>query len=69
MFGLGAGTVYDVRDRSGTLATRGSSTGYFEGAVMLLGLVAAGCVITVVTRMATGAMAELEAPETIDRHR
>jgi uncharacterized membrane protein YdjX (TVP38/TMEM64 family) len=54
--------VGDAAHRATTLTTRGSSTGHFEDAAMLLGLVAAGCVIAVVTGMATRAMAELEAP-------
>jgi hypothetical protein len=53
--------IGDAAHRATTLTTRGSSPGYLEDAAMLLGLVAVGCVIAVVTRMATRAMAELEA--------
>jgi uncharacterized membrane protein YdjX (TVP38/TMEM64 family) len=53
--------VGDAAHRATTLTTRGSSTGYFEDAAMLLGLVGAACVIAVVARMATRSMAELEA--------
>jgi uncharacterized membrane protein YdjX (TVP38/TMEM64 family) len=53
--------IGDAAHHATTLSTRGPRTGYLEDVAMLLGLLAALCVVGVVTRVARRAMAELEA--------
>lgn len=55
--------VGEAAHRATTLMTRGGASGYAEDAAMLVGLLATGCALAVITRTASRAMAELESAE------